>query len=273
MESRLQQSTMQSMHADLALFVRDVAGVAFTRPDGTHPISTAGVLATLIGGEATSLDVDPSDQRAPQFRRLPQGRTAVAAERRLCAAHAVACAGSSLDRHVGAHPEEERTVVFDRGSAFLSAVAASVSLALDNLRLRSLASDNSERPARECQLCSKLNGPDATICTCGGQVLACGAPHTLRQAFRFERRLGAGGMGVVYRAANLAEAPRGHQDAAAGVAETGRAAAPRGADDGPAAASEPGDHSRRRDVARHAASGGEFLAGGTLADRLRTARR
>ena len=70
LESRLQQSTSRSMHADLALFVRDGAGVEFARPDGTNPISTAGVLVTLIGGEATSLDVDPSDQRAP-FRRLP----------------------------------------------------------------------------------------------------------------------------------------------------------------------------------------------------------
>ena len=77
LESRLQQSTMQSMHADLALFVRDGSGVEFTRPDGTHPITTAGVLVTLIGGEATSLDVDPSDQARVQAAAA--GRTAVAA--------------------------------------------------------------------------------------------------------------------------------------------------------------------------------------------------
>jgi GAF domain-containing protein len=201
LESRLQQSTMQSMHADLALFVRDLAGAAFTRPDGTHPISTAGVLVTLLSGDATSLDVDPSDQRAP-FRRLRQdeqqwllsgGYVLItplhAPDHRLIGLLALTLKRSGLP-----YSMEDRR--------FLSAVAASVSLALDNLRLRS-SSDASERPARECQLCSKLNGPDATMCTCGGRVAACGAPHTLRGIYRLDRRIGAGGMGVVYLARDL----------------------------------------------------------------------
>ena len=38
------------------------------------------------------------------------------------------------------------------------------------------------RAARECQSCSKLNGPDAVACVCGGTVTPCAAPHTLPTA-------------------------------------------------------------------------------------------
>ena len=202
LESRLHQAIAQSIHAEVALFIRDGNGLMLTRPDGAHPISATGMLVALAAGDAGSLDVDPSDQRAP-FRRLPQdeqrwllsgGFTLVtplhAPDHRLIGLLALAPKMSGLPYSI----EDRR---------FLGAVAASVSLALDNLRLRSSGSDASERAARECQSCSKLNGPDATICTCGGPVMASAAPHTLRGIYRFDRRIGAGGMGVVYLARDL----------------------------------------------------------------------
>jgi serine/threonine-protein kinase len=48
-----------------------------------------------------------------------------------------------------------------------------------------------------------LNGPDATVCTCGGPVIPCAAPRTLRGVYRLDKRIGAGGMGVVYLARDL----------------------------------------------------------------------
>jgi serine/threonine-protein kinase len=190
------------MHAEAALFAREADGLALARPDGTQPLDPAGVLAALLAGDAASLDVDPSDQRAP-FKRLPQaeqqwllsgGYTLItplhAPDRKLIGLLALGPKASGL-----AYSTEDRR--------FLGAVAASVSLALDNLRLRSSGSDASERAARECQSCSKLNGPDATVCTCGGPVIPCAAPRTLRGVYRLDKRIGAGGMGVVYLARDL----------------------------------------------------------------------
>jgi hypothetical protein len=85
----------------------------------------------------------------------------------------------------------------------LAAVAASVGLALENHRLKSSPSGDDEEPAEECLDCGVLLASGAASCSCGGALAHAPVPLTLRQAFRFERRLGAGGMGVVYRAADL----------------------------------------------------------------------
>ncbi len=202
LESRLQQAMAQSMHAEAALFVRDSSGSTLARPDGAQPISATGVLVTLAAGDGGSLDVDPSDRRAP-FRRLPQDE-----QRWLLSGGYMLVTPLHAPDHrlVGLlvlGPKRSGLPYSMEDRRFLSAVAASASLALDNLRLRSSSSDASERPARECQACSKLNGPDATVCTCGGPVAACAAPHTLRGIYRLDRRIGAGGMGVVYLARDL----------------------------------------------------------------------
>ena len=202
LESRLQQAMAQSMHAEVALYIRDGNGLALARPDGANPISTRGVLITLLTGDTASLDVDPSDQRSP-FRRLSQDE-----QRWLLSGGYILITPLHAPDHqliglLAMAPKMSGLTYSIEDRRFLSAVAASVSLSLDNLRLRSTASDASERAARECQSCSKLNGPDATVCTCGGPVIACAAPHTLRGIYRLDRRIGAGGMGVVYLARDL----------------------------------------------------------------------
>jgi serine/threonine protein kinase len=55
----------------------------------------------------------------------------------------------------------------------------------------------------ECAACSRLHAPDAVRCVCGGTVAEGHAPHLLRGVFRFDRRIGAGSMGVVYHAVDL----------------------------------------------------------------------
>ncbi len=95
----------------------------------------------------------------------------------------------------------------------LSAIAASAAVALENLSLRSSTPSASDRDpvspkesdwsdaALECERCQTLQ-PDifVTTCTnCGGLVRQAPVPRYLR-GLRIERRIGTGGMGVVYRA-------------------------------------------------------------------------
>ena len=202
LESRLQQAIREAMHAEVALFIRDSGGHLFARPDGANPLSASGILATLVSSDPEPLDVDPSDQRAP-FKRLPQDEQEWLLDGGYVLITPLHAADHRMIGLVALSPKRSGLRYSTEDRRFMSAVAASVSLALDNVRLRSSASDASERAARECQSCSKLNGPDATVCTCGGQVTACAAPHTLRGIYRLDRRIGAGGMGVVYLARDL----------------------------------------------------------------------
>lgn len=85
----------------------------------------------------------------------------------------------------------------------IGALSPPLALVLENERLRRAPNPTTEAPALECQSCSRLHDAAAVQCTCGGSLLAAQAPHVLRGMFRFEQRIGAGGMGVVYRATDL----------------------------------------------------------------------
>lgn len=106
---------------------------------------------------------------------------------------------------------------------FLEAVASSGALSLENRLLR----DSSGRPgsitagdeldgsagvpagggvdqAAECISCGTVFAADGSPCPeCEGATAPALVPLVLFDKFRFERRIGAGGMGVVYRASDL----------------------------------------------------------------------
>ena len=128
-----------------------------------------------------------------------------------------------------------------------------------------------DRPARECLGCGRVHAPEAAHCRrCELELADATIPFVLRRVFRFERRIGQGGMAVVYRATDLKlgrrvaikTLPRVSADAAVRLHHEARAAA---------AVVHPG----------LAAIFGletwegtplliqEFLEGGTLSDRLR----
>jgi len=88
----------------------------------------------------------------------------------------------------------------------LAAVGASGGFAIDRILTlaRHTAHHGAESvldpPARECIDCGAVVAPETGRCACGGQLRRAATPLMLADRLRFERRIGAGGMGVVYRA-------------------------------------------------------------------------
>ena len=58
--------------------------------------------------------------------------------------------------------------------------------------------------ARECRVCGRISDAPGALCTCGGELRMLNVPRLLAGKFEIERRIGAGGMGVVYRATDTA---------------------------------------------------------------------
>ena len=89
---------------------------------------------------------------------------------------------------------------------FLEALGAAAGLALARLQLLDAPGAGSgEAPsAEECPVCRCLSeAGEPPACTCGSAYVATEVPKLLAGKFRLTRRLGAGGMGAVYLARDL----------------------------------------------------------------------
>ena len=89
---------------------------------------------------------------------------------------------------------------------FLEALGAAAGLALARLQLLNApgAGSGEAPPAEECPVCRCVSAAGAPPgCACGSAYVATEVPTLLAGKFRLTRRLGAGGMGAVYLARDL----------------------------------------------------------------------
>lgn len=193
-----------ALHADhAALLVADPGKTALVDPEGKVPsLGYASSLVLLLVGDSTPFTVTGA-AADPVLARLP------AADRRWlhdAGFHLLVPlrrTPTSLAALLALGPKRSGLPYTPADHRLLTAVAAAVSLALENHRLKSSPSGDDEEPAEECLTCGTLLPAGTDRCGCGGAVTHAPVPLVLRRAFRLEQRLGAGGMGVVYRAADL----------------------------------------------------------------------
>ena len=217
----------RALHVDaIAVLVRDPSGRMLIAPDGSRrPLPTSWTLARLAAASAEPLDVDLEHPRSA-FRRLP------GEEREWLSDAASRLLVPLLERDgtlIGLMTlgEKRSELPFDRDDReLLTALAAAGALTLENLSLRAqtprldsvatgsqdgMAAGDRQLSARgdevaaECPQCRNFHAPGTERCPlCAASLVPASVPYTLAGKFRFQSQLGAGGMGVVYLATDLA---------------------------------------------------------------------
>ena len=211
---RLAVEIDRALHVDAVhLLLIDAAKREFGHVDGNgSPLPAEGALATLLSGGMDPMDVDIETPRHP-LQRLPDPERSWLIRGGYRLLVPVKSSRSTLVGVLALGPKRSELPFSPGDRWLLSAIAASAAVALENLSLRSSTPSGSDRDpvspkesdwsdaALECERCQTLQ-PDLFVaaCTnCGGPVRQAPVPRYLR-GFRIERRIGAGGMGVVYRA-------------------------------------------------------------------------
>ena len=182
-------------------------GYRFAAAGGSMPpLARASVLANVLDELRGPLQVHP-DARGGAFDLLPPEDAAWVTAARAAVVVPVAGPGAATAGLLvaGSRPDGARLCPVDL--AFLDALAAAAGLALERLRLEAgPAAGAEEPPARECRGCGRVAAaPDAgaRCAACGGTWADAPVPAMLAGKFLVERRIGAGGMGAVYRARDV----------------------------------------------------------------------
>jgi hypothetical protein len=202
----------------VAVLVRDEAGGHFVSLFGSvEPLSTSSILADLVAVAPEPIEVALEDRNSP-LRWLPRDERQWLVDSR---SRLIVPLHTSDGQLVGLITLAERKseLPFSREDRrLLLAIADAGALTIENhaMRTTSVAEPGpstwwriglSARHAQaaECPACGGVQpGADTACRRCGTKLKPSDVPPVLFGKFRFEERVGQGGMGVVYRATDLA---------------------------------------------------------------------
>jgi hypothetical protein len=198
----------RALHLErIALLVRDDQGGRLLDPRGHLPsLDMDGALGSLIAASPAPLDVDLSSGGSP-LGRLPEPDREWLAD---AGARLVVPLLGAQGHPVGvlALGDKKSELPFTpEDRQLLTVLVASAALALER-RLQSEspypAPDRTMRgasPASQCVACGRVQDRAQQVCSaCGCSLREALVPAVLAGKFEIERQVGAGGMGVVYRA-------------------------------------------------------------------------
>ena len=222
--------TLLCREVDLALHPESVALFSFEPRSGmlTDPkirgrrLDASSQLANLIGSASDPLLVDLEDSRSP-LAKLPEPDRYWLVDSGFRLIVPILALDGSLLGLIGLGEKKSELPFFKEDRQLLRAIASSIAWVLEVELSRSLGtSRGGQEPveggpslppsdsaagaelARECPNCGRLYASYTVFCTsCSRRLEPSHVPYLLPGKFRFERRIGTGGMGVVYRGVDL----------------------------------------------------------------------
>jgi hypothetical protein len=191
------------------LLLDPTAGVLRSPGDELEPLPMSTRLARRLESEGVPLEVN-LQRPAGWLGALPDGERPWlwGAEARLLVP--ISAADGSLLGVVVLGEKRSELPFTGEDRQLLATIGSSVALWLEHrllLRVRhgDPAGARLEPPASECAGCGAVCAPGTVSCpACGAHTAEAPVPLMLGDKFRFVQRLGKGGMGVVYRAVDLA---------------------------------------------------------------------
>jgi hypothetical protein len=215
---------------DLALHPESVALLSFEPRSGMladpkirgRRLDASSSLATLIASASDPLLIDLEDSRSP-LAKLPEPDRYWLVDSGFRLIVPILARDGSLLGLIGLGEKKSELPFFKEDRQLLRAIASNAAWVLEVELSRSLGSSRSwQEPveggpsppssdsaagaelAKECPNCGRLHASYTVFCTsCSRRLEPSHVPHLLPGKFRFERRIGTGGMGVVYRGMDI----------------------------------------------------------------------
>jgi hypothetical protein len=218
---------------DLALHPESVSLMAFEPRSGLladpkvrgRRLDASSALATLIASASDPLIIDLEDSHSP-LAKLPERERHWLVDSGFRLLAPILARDGSLLGLIGLGEKKSGLPFFREDRQLLRAIASSAAWVLELELARSLGSSQKswQEPtpgeaalpfpepaatgaelARECPNCGRLYPSYTVFCSsCSRRLEPSHVPFVLPGKFRFERRIGTGGMGVVYRGTDLA---------------------------------------------------------------------
>ncbi len=221
---------MIAREADLALHLDGIAlliadsrtGMLKDPVDRARRLDGSSALASLVSSGSEPLAVDLADARSP-LTRLPEKERQWLAAGGFRLLVPILSRDGSLLGIIGLGEKKSGLPFLKEDRQLLHAIASNAAwvLELDQSRTATPWTSVSRQPAlaetapsdplpvtevaKECSVCGILYQPFTVFCgTCSRRLEPARVPFVLPGKFRFERRIGYGGMGVVYGGSDLA---------------------------------------------------------------------
>ncbi len=201
--SELRKEIDRALHSTATLFVVDDTRTFLQDPDARFPkLPLSSTLVRLAIADPRPMHVDVDNEKSA-LSRLPIEERQWLEQGRFSLVFALKRSDGTPLGLLAMTAKQSDLPYSTDDCRLLQAMASAAASTLDRLRLASSPETSADPPAHECVICGRINLLEAAQCTCGGQLVTAFVPLTLRGIFRFDQRIGAGGMGVVYRATDL----------------------------------------------------------------------